>query len=502
MEPYIPLLVAALGGVVIAGIVFWVATARGSGGTALAQRLDTAETRLAEAEQARGRLEVELGILRAQAGRLPALEEELQDRGARLLELSREQSALSARTAAQAEDLHRLRGTLTERERDLAEVRAEAGRLERELGLTKETARQREENDRVRIEELKQLREDMTNRFRTLSDEILRTQGAEFGKQNQERVDALLKPMKERLESYTKELSEANKQAEIDRKQMEREIARLTQHSVEMSRETHNLTQALKGQTQTQGAWGEMILESILERSGLREGEEYRVQASHTDEAGGRVRPDVIVDIPGGRRVVLDSKVSLVAFERAVGAEDETTRAKAMNEHVASLRAHIKGLGGKSYQHVADSDLDYVIMFVPIEGAFAAALGADPELTRFAVENNVAIATPTTLMLALRTIASVWQVERRSRNADEIARQAGALYDKFVGFVDDMEAIGKQLDRTQSVYHDAFGKLSKGRGNLVNRVQSLKTLGAKTAKSLPDALMEEIDALPAPNEHD
>lgn len=263
-----------------------------------------------------------------------------------------------------------------------------------------------------------------------------------------------------------------------------------------MSTETKALTRALKGKSQTQGAWGEMVLARILEQSGLREGEEYVTQESHATEDGGRLRPDVVVNLPEGRRIVIDSKVSLTAFEEHVNAEEEAVRAGALARHVASLRGHVRGLGEKAYQtNVAGAGLDYVIMFVPIEGAFAAALGEDPDLTGFAAEKNVAILTPTTLMLALRTIANVWQVDRRNRNAEKIAERAGLLYDKFAGFVDDLQKIGGRIQDTRVAWDRAMGKLAQGNGNLLRQVEQLKTLGARTTKALPTDLADD-DAPP------
>ena len=259
-----------------------------------------------------------------------------------------------------------------------------------------------------------------------------------------------------------------------------------------MSRETHDLTQALKGKSQTQGAWGEMILSTILQRSGLREGEEYVTQESHSTDEGARLRPDVIVKLPDDKRIVIDSKVSLSAFTDYVNEGDPVAKAEHLTRHVVSMRGHIKGLSRKEYHQV--TGLDFVIMFVPIEGALAAALQDDPALTGFAAEHNVAIGTPTTLMLALRTVANVWHVERRNKNAEEIAERAGKLYDKFVGFIVDMRALGGQLEKARRTYDDALGKLSTGSGNLVRQTEMLKELGAKTSKALPLELAADAQA--------
>ncbi len=269
-----------------------------------------------------------------------------------------------------------------------------------------------------------------------------------------------------------------------------------------MSSETSSLTRALKGDSQAQGAWGEMILSTIPERSGLTEGVEYVTQDSHTMDDGGRLRPDVIVNLPGGpgkKRMIIDAKVSLTAFEARVSAGTEPERERCLTDHVRSLRTHITSLGAKVYTRIGDGSLDYVIMFVPIEGALAAALQQDPEITSFAIKQNVTIATPTTLMIVLRTIQNLWRVENRNANAEDIANRAGALYDKFVGFVTDMEGIGKGLNAARTSYDNAFGKLSTGGGNLVGQSEKLKKLGARSGKTLPAALLDGADVEPGPS---
>jgi DNA recombination protein RmuC len=265
-----------------------------------------------------------------------------------------------------------------------------------------------------------------------------------------------------------------------------------------MTTETSSLTRALRGEAQTQGAWGEMILASILEKSGLREGEEYVVQQSQATDDGQKVRPDVVVNMPAGQRIVIDSKLSLVAFDAYVNAWTDVDRKNAIDRHMTSIRSHIRTLARKEYHAAVGSQMDYVIMFVPIEGALAVALREDPNLTAFAVENSVAIATPTTLMIALRTVANVWQVERRNRNAEAIADRGGRLYDKFVGFVEEMTGLGNRLNQARISYDAAMGKLSTGGGSLLRQVEQLKSLGAKTSKSLPSNLLDlsEPDSLP------
>jgi DNA recombination protein RmuC len=257
-----------------------------------------------------------------------------------------------------------------------------------------------------------------------------------------------------------------------------------------MTVETLNLTRALKGETKTQGNWGEMILGTILARSGLREGHEYVTQDSHITEDGRRQILDVLIKLPDGKGIIVDSKVSLKDFEAYVNAETDLARAAHLKAHTASLRSHVKLLSEKTYQKLTDGGLDFVVMFVPSEGALAAALSADPDLIGYANERNVTIVTPTTLMIALRTVANVWHVENRNRNAEQIAERAGQLYDKFVGFVGDMSKLDNQLRTVRTTFDDSFKKL-QGKGGLASRAENLKLMGAKATKALPTALLDD-----------
>ena len=380
------------------------------------------------------------------------------------------------------------RDTVSRQRDDLARELSELNA--RHAKLTETLAQERKQAEE-KLALLNEARDQMKAEFKVLADEVMKGHGETFKKQNKEQIDLLLTPLSERITEFKTALHTAHTESNKERITLAEQIRNLTATSTQMMTETTNLTRALKGEAQTQGAWGEMLLESILEKSGLRAGEEYSRQEAHLGTDGGRPRTDVIVNLPNGQRVVIDSKVSLTAFESYVKAEDETESAYHLKAHLASLRTHIKGLSGKEYHTVAGSELDYVIMFVPIEGALAAALQEDSALTAFAVENNVPIATPTTLMIALRTIANLWQVERRNRNADEIAKRAGMLYDKFVGFVSNLEKLGVQLDRAKESYDESLKQLKTGRGNIVSQVEQLKIMGAKTSKSLPAALLDD-----------
>ena len=369
--------------------------------------------------------------------------------------------------------------------RELSELNARFAQLGESLAQERKQAEEK-------LALLNAARQEMKLEFQALSQEIMKGHSVTFAEQNKEQMNVLLTPLRTRLEEFQKSLHTAHTESNRERITLAEQIKGLTQTSTQMMTETTNLTRALKGETQTQGAWGEMILESILERSGLRAGEEYITQTSHAVD-GGRVRTDVIVNLPNGQRVVIDSKVSLTAFENYCNVAEELERSVHLKAHLTSLRAHIKILSGKDYHTAAGSNLDYVIMFVPIEGALAAALQHDTALTGYAIESNVQIATPTTLMIALRTIANVWQVERRNRNADEIAKRAGLLYDKFVGFAQNLEKVGTHLDRAKDSYTESVKQLSSGPGNIVRQVEQLKDMGAKTNKTIPTSLVSGTD---------
>lgn len=433
-------------------------------------------TRLEQGEHERRGLLAELTSARAESS----------DRQARLADVQAQLAAHQQTITTQAADLESLRAA-----HEALRAEGEATRLK--LTACEETLAQERKQAHEKLALLANAREDMSKEFKVLAEDVMARHGESFAKQNKEQVDAILSPLREKLTEFEQGLRAAHTETATDRARLAEQIRLLSEHSVRMSSETENLTKALKGQSQTQGAWGEMVLASILERSGLREGEEYVTQESHTAEDGSRLRPDVVVNLPGGQRVVVDAKVSLTAFEDYVNAEDEVVRTSALARHCQSLRTHVKTLGSKDYHTVVGSSLDYVVMFVPIEGALAAALQQDPALTTFAAENNVAIATPTTLMVALRTVSNVWGVERRNRNAEQIAAQAGKLYDKFAGFVSNMQKIETGLNAAQKAYGDAFGQLQSGRGNIMGQIEKLKSLGAKTAKSLPSDLLGADD---------
>ena len=394
----------------------------------------------------------------------------------------------AAKFAALAEERKLENGRLKDDLKDLQEKIDEQNTQLRDQSNTitkiraKNEAEQKAANEKIEI--LTKVRRDMEAQFKELAENALKAQGESFSKANIEKLEATLTPLKEHVGHFEKELRQVHEETVKDRERLKAEILQLSKRSEAISQEAISLTKALKGDTQIQGAWGEMVLESILERSGLREGEEYETQAHRIGASGERLRPDVVVRIPGGKSLVIDSKVSLSAYNEAVNAETDEDALRSRKRHLTSIKAHINALSAKGYQTAENSTVDYVILFVPIEGALSEALREDPALTEYALEKNITIATPTTLMMALKTIANVWAVDRRNQNAELIADRAGKLYDKVYGFVQSMERVGERLDQAQDSYSQAFSQLSKGRGNMISQVESLKNLGAKTSKTI------------------
>jgi DNA recombination protein RmuC len=342
-----------------------------------------------------------------------------------------------------------------------------------------------------RIEALNEAKEALTNQFKNLANEILEDKSKRFTEQNAASLDALLKPLQTKLTEFKEQVSNTYGNEARERHALKSEIERLANLNLRMSDETRSLTQALKGDSKVQGNWGELVLESILESSGLRKGEEYIVQDSHTQSDGSRLQPDVVIKLPEGRSLVVDSKVSITAYAKHAETTDTNIAERELAAHIQSLRQHIQGLSGKNYSALYGvSSVDFVLMFVPIEPAFLLALKTAPNLYQEALAKNIVLVCPSTLMATLRTVAHLWRQDHQNRNALEIAKQCGNLYDKFVGFVDDLEKLGQRLDQAQTSYHDAFNKLKTGKGNLIRSAERVRELGVKPAKSLSTPLIE------------
>ena len=342
-----------------------------------------------------------------------------------------------------------------------------------------------------RIEALNEAKEALTSQFKNLANEILEDKSKRFTEQNAANLDALLKPLQTKLTEFKEQVSNSYGNEARERHALKSEIERLANLNLKMSDETRSLTQALKGDSKVQGNWGELVLESILESSGLRKGEEYIVQDSHTQSDGSRLQPDVVIKLPEGRSLVIDSKVSITAYARHAETTDSDIAEKELSAHIQSLRQHIQGLSGKNYSALyGASSVDFVLMFIPVEPAFLAALKEAPSLYQEALAKNIVLVCPSTLMATLRTVAHLWRQENQNRNALEIAKQCGNLYDKFVGFVDDLEKLGQRLDQAQGSYHDALNKLKTGKGNLIRAAEKVRELGVKPSKNLSAPLIE------------
>lgn len=342
-----------------------------------------------------------------------------------------------------------------------------------------------------RIESLNEAKEALTHQFKNLANEILEDKSKRFTEQNVANLDALLKPLQTKLSEFKEQVNTSYGNEARERFALKSEIERLANLNLRMSDETRSLTQALKGDSKVQGNWGELVLESILESSGLRKGEEYLVQDSHTQTDGSRLQPDVVVKLPEGRSLVVDSKVSITAYSRHAEATDPTVSEQELAAHIQSLRQHIQGLSSKNYSSLYGiGSVDFVLMFVPIEPAFLLALKTAPNLYQEALAKNIVLVCPSTLMATLRTVAHLWRQDSQNRNALEIAKQCGTLYDKFVGFVDDLEKLGQRLDQAQTSYHDAFNKLKSGKGNLIRTAEKVRELGVKPSKNISAPLIE------------
>ena len=339
--------------------------------------------------------------------------------------------------------------------------------------------------------EIEKLHEKFRIEFKNLANEIFDEKSKKFTEQNKIKLDEILKPLGEKLRDFEKKVEETYDKEAQQRFSLKEEVKRLAELNQQVSREASNLTKALKGDAKTRGSWGEVILESILEKSGLVKDREYFVQASFTDDHGKKVQPDVIVAYPGDRKVIIDSKVSLLAYERYVSQEDKNEQEKALKDHLHSVRNHIRSLSEKNYQDIYQiKTLDFVMLFMPIEPAYYLAIQYDTELWSYAYDKRILLISPTNLIAALKMIESLWRQEYQSKNVMEIARQSGALYDKFEGLLSDLVDIGKKLDSAQNSYKNSMTKLAEGKGNLISRVEQIKKLGAKTKKTLPQNLLE------------
>lgn len=350
-------------------------------------------------------------------------------------------------------------------------------------------------NQKEKLEEqsanLLQVQEQLRLEFTNTANSLLEEKSQKFTSQNQENLDHILKPLQEKLKNFEQKVEHYYNDENKERATLKEQIRQLTTLNQQMNEETRNLTNALKGEAKMQGNWGELILEQILEKSGLRKDAEYFTQSFFVNEEGKRQFPDLILNLPNKKHLIIDSKMSLTAYERFSSSEDDDTAQQAIKDHLLSIKKHVKELSVKKYQHINElNSLDFVLMFVPLEAAFALAMQNDHNLYYQAFQQNVIIVSPMTLLATARTISNVWQQENQSRHAQEIAQQAGRMYDKFVNFIHDLEQVGTKVKQVEQTYNEAMKKLQFGKGNLISRATKLKELGAKTSKKLPEKFEE------------
>ena len=372
-----------------------------------------------------------------------------------------------------------------DRQEQSSQLRTEMAKLETQL-----SEERKQSNEKLKL--LDEARAQLNTEFQNLANKILEEKSLKFTEQNKKNIDQVLNPLREQLGDFRRKVEDVYEKESKDRVSLFHEIKHLKDLNQKISDDALNLTNALKGQTKTQGTWGEVILERVLEESGLHNGREYETQGTFTSEEGKRLRPDVIVHLPEGKDIIIDSKVSLTAYERYCSGDDENQRQTDLKEHIASLKAHIKGLSVKNYEDLPGiKSLDFVLLFVPIEAAFITAVENDRDIFREAFDKSIIVVSPTTLLATLKTVHNIWRFEDQNLNALEIAEKAGNLYDQFVLFVQSMDDIGDKLNKASDAYQTARKRLVDGRGNLVGRTENLKKLGAKAKKSLDEKLLLE-----------
>lgn len=376
---------------------------------------------------------------------------------------------------------------------ELKDERSKVLNLSSKLSSTETQISNLEEKLKTQRSEFEDLNQKFSKEFQVLANNILEEKSKKFTDQNKQNLNDILVPLKEKIVQFEKKVEDNSKESTARHASLKEQLSQLRDLNQKITKEAENLTKALKGDTKAQGNWGEFILESILEKSGLEKGREYFTQESYTQE-GRRYRPDVIVKLPDSKSVIIDSKVSLIAYERYVGLEEGVSKEQELKSHLLSIRKHLKDLSEKEYQSLEEvGSLDFILMFIPIEPAFSLAVQNDSSLFNDAYSKNIVIVSPSTLIATLRTIANIWKQEYQNRNALEIARQSGALYDKFVGFTEDLKKIGSHLDIAQRTYQDAGKKLYTGSGNIVKRIQNIKKLGASTEKTIDQKLLDRAE---------
>lgn len=388
--------------------------------------------------------------------------------------------------------IQELRANQQQMSQDLQSERAQKESLIAQLSKQQQLQASLQERLNEEEKRAEELRQRFAVEFQNLANKIFEEKSTRFTQQNKEQIELLLRPFRENLKDFETKVDKVYKEENTERINLKAEIKLLSDLNKQISSEANNLAVALKGDNKTQGNWGELVLENILEQSGLREGQEYSLQHSTQNIEGDRIRPDVIINLPEGKHIIIDSKVSLNAYTAMISSETDEDRKRFTKAHVESVRGHIKGLADKNYQSAGNLITpDFVLLFLPIEAAFAAAVQNDSELFTYAWDKKIVLVSPTTLLATLRTVSSIWKQEQRNKNAELIASEAGKMYDKFAAFVGDMENIGTQLERTSKAYKEAMNKLSEGSGNLINRAEKMRKLGLKTTKDINKNLIND-----------
>lgn len=393
----------------------------------------------------------------------------------------------------------------TEHQKTLSYLREEKARLEDELQdlrinymnerskviKSEESLSSQRERYLEQAQYIEELQQRFKLEFENIANRILEDKSNKFTEQNRNNLDQIINPLKENIKAFEEKVEKVYKSESDERNILKGVISQLMDQSKQIQEDANNLTRALKGDSKKQGNWGEVILERILERSGLVKDREYRIQTSLNTADGSRFQPDVIIDLPDDKHIIVDAKVSLIAYERLVSAENDIDREIQLKQHLISIKNHIQGLSAKNYQDLYGiNSPDFVLLFVPIESSFGVAVQQDADLFNYAWDRKVVMVSPSTLLATLRTIASIWKQERQNRNVLEIARLSGSMYDKFVGFLADMESIGKNLKQSQDAYDKAISKLSTGSGNLSNTSEKIKKLGAKATKQIDTKFLD------------
>lgn len=416
----------------------------------------------------------------------------------RVQELEKANAALQAQLTAQQQEQQRISENAQREKQQQQQLAQQASdkvaELSGKLGSLEAELQEKEKRLAEQKTELESLQKKLTAEFENLANRIFEDKSQKFAEQNKTSLDDLLKPLGEKIKDFEKKVNDVYVNETRERASLKEQLVQLHQLNQQMSQDAQNLTRALKGESKTQGSWGEMILESILEKSGLINGNEYIVQPSFISEDGRRQFPDVLINLPEEKHIIIDSKVTLTGWERYSSAANDNEKAIFLREHLDSIRRHIRGLSEKRYQDIPHLRTpDYVLLFMHNEPAFNLAMQTDPELFNFAFEYNVLVVTPTTLLATLRLVAQIWRQEKQNRNVIRIADEAEKMYDKFVGFVEELKEVGKKIDDSKKSYDTALKRLSEGRGNVIGKIESLKKLGLKVNKQIPQDILDMSD---------